>query len=699
MKNKFISLIASITVGLVLSSCSYANLAKVTLDKLTVSDSHSAYLVGQKFFDYSYLQITGKYSDTSSKTLDFTEVDHSFTLGELECDIYSPLEHAGNYTLKVFKGSVSASLTVKVFAEEQYVSSITTIGKHSLSTGQTIDITLSISPSVYTVPVEYQSSDTNIAIVSKINDLTYRISPVGSGSVSINFSAKSGPLSYAEVSHDINVTLLKKTDILQGYDDVASNYYKSTSYCPSTGEVKILVIPVWFTDSGVTEEHTFINEAKKETVRSDIEKAYFGTKESTGWNSVASFYETESDGALHLSGVVSDWYECGYQTDTVANWNKGSNQQANLVNSATNWYFSSTGDTRSDYDSDHNGFLDAVILIYAAPDCIAYSGYGSRDNNMWAYCSWTDASSSTSNPSVKVYFWASYDFMYGDNIASSHAGSSYHRGDTSHCSIDAHTLIHEMGHTFGLDDYYDYSFTNTSGYNPAAGFSMQDSNVGGHDPFSYMSLGWADPFIPTDTTQITINDFQSSGDVILLTNNWNSYDSPYDEYLLLELYTPTGLNKFDSSYKYGGNYPQGPSSAGIRVWHVDARLISNNSGNPFTTNANFSNIAVAFNNTSDVSSKQPCKAYTFTHKAVYQNFNLLQIIRNDASASYTSRDDLRGSDLFKSGASFSMSDFAGQFYYSGKLNSNTDLNWEFSVASIVNNGNGTYSATINLTKI
>ena len=57
------------------------------------------------------------------------------------------------------------------------------------------------------------------------------------------------------------------------------------SATPCSGNPKLLIIPVWFKDSG-----TFINADKKDVVRSDIETAYFGTNEETGWRSVKSFH-------------------------------------------------------------------------------------------------------------------------------------------------------------------------------------------------------------------------------------------------------------------------------------------------------------------------------------------------------------------------------------------------------------------------
>ena len=48
--------------------------------------------------------------------------------------------------------------------------------------------------------------------------------------------------------------------------------------------------------------------------------------------------------------------------------------------------------------------------------------------------------------------------------------------------------------------------------------------------------------------------------------------SPFDEYLLIEFYTPTGLNEKDSLAKYAGVYPQMFQTNGIKIYHIDSRL-------------------------------------------------------------------------------------------------------------------------------
>lgn len=467
-----------------------------------------------------------------------------------------------------------------------------------------------------------------------------------------------------------------KVKLAYDYTDYSDNEIYPIDSAPTLGKAKLLVIPVWFTDSS-----SYITSAKKETVREDIRIAYFGTREETGWHSVKSFYETESMGALTLEGTVSEWYEVGKMASVYGGDESGIKTDA-LVKDASDWYFvNNPSESRKDYDGDGDGYLDGVMLIYAAPNYVDLDD--ESYSNFWAYCYWLQQESAQDkeNPGANTYFWASYDFMYGSDTVRAHTGKSgYSYGNTDHCKIDAHTYIHEMGHVFGLDDYYDYG---PNGYSPAAGFSMQDANVGGHDPFSVMAFGWADPFIPTESCEITISAFQKSHDLILLTPGMNSYLSPWDEYLLLELYTPTGLNELDSNFTYENI--AGPKQTGVRLWHVDARLAScdalSKSGQP------------VFNSTltSDLSAGKYGVVQAFTNTmgdddygsplgSSYDKYNLLQLIRNSKTTTYKSKATIKASDLFGDGSSFSMSDFRGQFANSGKLNSNKSLGWSFSVS-------------------
>ena len=486
-----------------------------------------------------------------------------------------------------------------------------------------------------------------------------------------------------------------------------NNYIKNNVYplsaTPSTGKAKLLVIPVWFTDS-----NKFIKEGNKDNVREDIHDAYFGEDNEVGWKSVKTYYETESFGALTIDGTVSEWYEPNksytyYGTDTPNDYSSAP-KTSSIVEEATEWYFTNNpSDKRSNYDCNNDGYLDGVMLIYAAPD------YGTLLNdkytNLWAFCFWVQDYSAQvpGNPGVNAFFWASYDFMYGKEVASSRTGNRYCAGDTSHCKLDTHTFIHEMGHMFGLEDYYDYS---SNSYSPAGGFSMQDYNVGGHDPLSSFALGWGKAYIPTDTVNIDLKPFATSGEMILLSPSWNTYNSAFDEYILLEYYTDLGLNELDSTYgymsQYGKSYPMGTKDYGIRVWHVDARLLYTATGafsaSKITTNPEIvsGRVLLLTSNTSD-DGKDDSAAYLSPlaqdpslpgYDKKYAEYNLLQLIRNKTTITTKTKDSFNSASLFKKGDTFSMDKFAKQFVNSGKLNSEADLGFSFEV----NACNNTYAS-------
>ena len=626
------------------------------------------------------IEATSSNSDIAS----LTKVDnHNYTITGVstgEADIlYRALTNETDY--------ISASCHVTV--TENYVSSITVSGPNTVAREASIVLNLDVQPNDFSVDVTAVSSNPTYASVEKVDNTKFRVNGHVTGNVVITFTAASSASTTVSATYNVEVLSMSKTNIRETYNNLSKKNLFPVSACPTVGDVKLLVIPVWFSDS-----NTFVNTNKKDTIRNDIQKAYFGTTSETGWHSVASYYREESSGLLNMTGTVSDWYNTTYSADEASTFaTSNDDRQGNLVKAATDWYFGTynPSDSRKSYDSDGDGYLDSVMLIYGAPD---YQKYSYSGDNLWAYCFWVQDTSqkSKSNPGVNVFFWASYDFMFDSSNASSHTGHNYYNGDCSHCNIDAHTYIHEMGHVFGLEDYYDYS----NATSPAGGFSMQDHNVGGHDAFSVMALGWADPYIPTSTCDITINDFQSSKDLILLSPSWNSYDSPFDEYLLLELYTPTGLNKFDTDYTYAGG-ASGPGQAGIRLWHVDARLFASNYSFTKTTTSTSVSVCGALNNTSSSSVRQ-CNVSRFTGDDSYQSYNLLQLIRNSTTATYSSKSVISSYDLFRAGSSFSMSTYYRQFVDGPNLDIDViSLGWTFSVNSIEGNPNGTYSASVTVT--
>lgn len=467
---------------------------------------------------------------------------------------------------------------------------------------------------------------------------------------------------------------IEKTKMNYTYNDYIDNYYMTSSAIPNQGEPQILILPVYFSDSEI-----FISAAKKEVVRSDIEKCFAGAKEDVGFESVTSYYSTLSSNKCNLKCKVAEWINID---DSYATYARNEETTLTLVQKLTNDYFEKSGEDRTKYDLDKNGFLDGVVVIYAAPD---YQSLDQKSySNLWAYTTWDIyGTSNVDSPVLCNYFWASYDFMYSDDTARSKLGNNYGGGDTSggKSILDTHIFIHEMGHMFGLADYYDYSYQ----YSPAGGFSMQDYNIASHDPFSAMALGWCDPYIPTESCTITLNTFQSSREVILLTNTWNDINSPFDEYLLVEFYSPDGLNQFDHENQYfatnrNQRRPVGPDEKGIRLWHVDARLLAN----PYRKD--ISNITVDPKASGKV---QHLMSNTYYGKngrnfispmgQDYANYNILQLIRNEETETYRTKNAFDKYSMFKDGSKFSMNAFSKQFVNKARLNSNKVLGWNFEV--------------------
>ena len=689
MKHKFkiLSIIPIFIASLVLTGCDFGQFLKNRITQITISDAHEHYAVGDVFANEQELSITAKYLNGKTEILTYGNVTVSLASSKEMLQPTSPFASTGYYSVSVkYEDVTSNTLRFEVIESHIYVSSLSLSGESEIDNWTDTKLTLTASPSNYTVGISYAANDNSMVKLTKV-DGGVKVTAQKAGEVDIiatSYKAKGVSIT---ATHHITIkstSPLMKVD--QTYNDFIKNNYYNISGCPISGSPKLLVIPVWLTDSS-----NYISNAHKEDVREDIRTAYFGTTTQTGWHSVSSFYQVESQGKLNITGTVSEWYSCGYSTAQVGNETEAFST-GDLVKTATDWYFTNNpSDSRSNYDSDNDNVLDAVILIYAAPDK-QQSGYDSY-SNLWAYCFWRQKSESGIYPNV--FFWASYDFMYGAIKANTRTGHSYANGDTSFCNVDAHTYIHEMGHVMGLDDYYDYSELKIC---PAGGFSMQDYNIGGHDPFSVMAFGWADAYVPTGTMTMKISDFQNNHDLILLSPEFNEYNSPFDEYLLLELYAPTGLNEFDSKHSYN-HLTTGPTRPGIRLWHVDARLVTGSAG-AFTisTSANAKQVKkVAMANSNTFYTENVSSEYLAKAGSNYYDFCLLQLIRNNTKATFKETDVIKTSDLFFAGDTFSLASFNRQFKNKTTLNNGKTLGWSFTVEAIEMVG-GDYQATIQVTR-
>lgn len=428
------------------------------------------------------------------------------------------------------------------------------------------------------------------------------------------------------------------------YLDYSSNsFYNNIDSMPSIGDVNLLIIPVKLKD---------YNGNVNEKTRYDIYNAYFGTENDTGWRSVASYFYESSYGNLKISGTVSDWYAPNVASTDVVD----SNSTNKLVKNATEWYKNKYNSSLSEFDSDKDGYIDNVCLIYNAP-----ARYKNNEN-LWAYTYWIqDGKKGTpSEPIPNTYFWASCSFMYESN----------------RLDIDAHTYIHELGHVMGLDDYYNYD--PNSRYGASGGFLMQDYNVGDHDPYSKIALGWVKPSVVTGTTTIKLRPFATSGQVLIFKPS-GKMNSPFDEYLMMDFYTPDGLNKEDSYHVYKYGYPKGPTDYGLRIWHVDARLIEN--FNPESTKVTLTNEIIKGNRYLFAMSNSTDEDYGSVIPS-FRNYKLLHLLQQSNVNTFKKGDFFSLNDLWKKDDTFSMSQYSDFFVNKGQFNTGSNLNFAIKVNEV-----------------
>ena len=462
------------------------------------------------------------------------------------------------------------------------------------------------------------------------------------------------------------------------FDSIQETIDKNSYFglCPLSGNVKCLILPVWFNDSS-----TWITggETQKEKIRTDLNTAFFSEGTEDGWNSVNSFYKKASSNTLSFYGTVAEWCYIDYSyEDVVVKAAEGKISVTEIVSIAVENYFTNHPDeSLADYDLDNDGIADQIDIIYAVPD--KDEELGQYNNVFWGKVDGNGSVHVSGSTLVRQYMWASYDSMYSDTLVD---------------HVDTHTFIHETGHTLGLDDYYDYG---DNDYRAIAGGVTMFHNTHEQDPYSMLLLGWAEAIVPEMSCTIELEDFQSSHTVILLSAKPYSVNSQYEEYILVELYAPNGLNEFDTHNAWRGYYSKGALNPGIRLWHVDSRLIVKNGDEyEFTDDVNATGVDIAMTNSYDAEGRSTVLGEE------YDDYALLFEIRNDKELSYkpkTSDNNCMFSDatLFHAGDTFNMESYSSQFKNGELLNNGEEFGWIIEIESISSNSTGGYSAVINLT--
>lgn len=459
------------------------------------------------------------------------------------------------------------------------------------------------------------------------------------------------------------------------------------------GTQNILVLPIEFTDYPFSDSEI-----------EDIKTLCAGEASDTKyWESLASYYEKSSYGKLDLQFTFADpynvdmtakeYYNVATASTSYSNYEYGA---ARALKESVKAYKKANGtDSTKKFDEDGDGYIDSAIMIYSAPESPSYDYY----NFYWAFRYWDiwddnlggvndGPTPNLNSPTGYSYFWASLNFFY-DGVS----------GGKGH-GVDAHTLIHEFGHMLGADDYYNAGANSSGeiGYEPSGCNVMMAYNIADHDAFNKLQYGWVDPSYVQGSCEVTLSSFEKTGDCVLIADDdgWNG--TAFDEYLLLELYTPTGLNELDSKSKYNGGYAQAQSQPGIRLWHVDNRLYKTNSYNKAAGWASDEEVS-----SGDFGNYFPSIAISNSDSEYYsqadgKGYEALTLV-SPKGTKYTSTSSSTNQDLFHQGDRFSLLDadlidtYAPYFGGNASFDNGNPFNYEIEVTSLSSD-----SATLRFTK-
>lgn len=354
-----------------------------------------------------------------------------------------------------------------------------------------------------------------------------------------------------------------KVKVAMTMKDYGERSYLNWSYTPSVGKTPLLVIPAIIPGY---ENYIDLNKAK--TI---INKTFFGSSDQVNFESLHSYYYKSSFGKLDFTGKITDFYRPdqneGSKFKNASDFTQ--DKIGDFAQEAVDWATEKYDLNLDAFDTDDNGTVDGVWIVYIHPT----DSSNNSDKTFWAYSSTTQKRGSVSNPVVNNYGWAGIDFIDGKYQSGGNNLNSNPDKDQ-----DAHVLIHETGHMLGLPDYYSYGDSN---YSPLGRIDMMDNNVGDHNSYSKMVLGWITPTIVYGNATVDLKTITSKDSFLVIPYDSKQYKkdsqgnvlfNPFDEYLVVDFYTYDDSSNLNNLGYWGYNINT-IKGKGIRIYHVDNRLM------------------------------------------------------------------------------------------------------------------------------
>ena len=429
---------------------------------------------------------------------------------------------------------------------------------------------------------------------------------------------------------------------------------------PHEGSAKMLVIPIEISATTPSNAGAIWDDDKLDYVY----KLFFGEKEDTPneWNSMRTYYDAASGGMVEIEGKISNVYRPAVSQYSIESCGASMGTLHKLFNSAIDYVKNNDSSINLDeYDRNDDGYIDNLHFITNV-----------RVNN---------------NDSP---FWPHKYEIYKNNPGTLQSPNGYVYETTTYYFLeDSRTIIHEQGHMFGIPDYYDYSY---KGADYVGALDMQSHNCFDWNSWSKFSVGWGKAYVidgSLDSTEISIKTASLYNECLIIPANIETYNnSAFDEFFMLELFTEHGNNAFDF-YRY---FTTAQTKAGIRLYHVDARLFSYQYGEVSTKEdleyikSVNGHVDVGVNNSFDH------KDYAVPGNAEWGDFKQLALIQKGAVDTFGDIKDgintLQIKDLFLTGDKFTFDKYAHFLSKSGKEITTMDngeiFPYEIEIVSITN---------------
>jgi hypothetical protein len=149
----------------------------------------------------------------------------------------------------------------------------------------------------------------------------------------------------------------------------------------------------------------------------------------------------------------------------------------------------------------------------------------------------------------------------------------------------------------------------------------------------------------------------------------------FDEYLLIEFLTPEGVWNQDSKSEYPSIRSKTYTSPGVRILHVDARLITHD--DEITTSMDNKHLyAHAYSNT-------PSESYSAGTRTLRNDLLALVSADNDSRFQTNEQEVANNSSLFKNGMTFDIADY-NSFFKNAKLHNGETIPYEITIKNITN---------------